>query len=256
MEHIGKNRPQSSIITPSLALGETSSTAYRGDRGKIAYDHTLTEHQAIINGTGFVRANGKTLSYDNSIYEIVLGNPSTSGYLLSSTTAGVRSWLAPYSLPTASASVLGGVKIGTNVSISSGVISVHNPLTIGTANGLSLSTQALSLALATTSANGALSSADKTYIELLKTFFEWDGDNSAIIAKFNLYSTGEISAYGLGSGGSGGGGLIENVYGYSNLGQTFSNTTLTDTFNAYTINQINNRLTAVETSTPNISWGH
>ena len=28
-------------ISKSLALGETSTTAYRGDRGKIAYDHTL-----------------------------------------------------------------------------------------------------------------------------------------------------------------------------------------------------------------------
>lgn len=27
-------------ISPSLALGETSSTAYRGDRGKTAYDHS------------------------------------------------------------------------------------------------------------------------------------------------------------------------------------------------------------------------
>lgn len=27
-------------ISPSIALGETSSTAYRGDRGKIAYDHS------------------------------------------------------------------------------------------------------------------------------------------------------------------------------------------------------------------------
>src|SRR5690606_32515834 len=28
------------LISSSLALGETSSTAYRGDRGKIAYDHS------------------------------------------------------------------------------------------------------------------------------------------------------------------------------------------------------------------------
>lgn len=28
-------------ISPSLALGETSASAYRGDRGKIAYDHSL-----------------------------------------------------------------------------------------------------------------------------------------------------------------------------------------------------------------------
>ena len=39
---------------------------------------------------------------------------------------------------------------------------LHNPVTIGTANGLSLSTQVLSLALASTSATGALSSTDWT----------------------------------------------------------------------------------------------
>ena len=31
-------------ISASLALGETSSTAYRGDRGKIAYDHSQSAH--------------------------------------------------------------------------------------------------------------------------------------------------------------------------------------------------------------------
>ena len=31
-------------ISPSLALGETSATAYRGDRGKIAYDHSQSTH--------------------------------------------------------------------------------------------------------------------------------------------------------------------------------------------------------------------
>lgn len=32
------------VISETLALGETSSTAYRGDRGKIAYDHALSDH--------------------------------------------------------------------------------------------------------------------------------------------------------------------------------------------------------------------
>lgn len=32
------------VISETLALGETSSTAYRGDRGKIAYDHSQTAH--------------------------------------------------------------------------------------------------------------------------------------------------------------------------------------------------------------------
>lgn len=31
-------------ISPSIALGETSATAYRGDRGKIAYDHSQVTH--------------------------------------------------------------------------------------------------------------------------------------------------------------------------------------------------------------------
>lgn len=34
-------------ISASLALGETSSTAYRGDRGKIAYDHSQATHAPV-----------------------------------------------------------------------------------------------------------------------------------------------------------------------------------------------------------------
>ncbi|MCC5464576.1 hypothetical protein [Pelosinus baikalensis] len=33
----------------SLALGETSATAYRGDRGKIAYDHSQTVHAPVMD---------------------------------------------------------------------------------------------------------------------------------------------------------------------------------------------------------------
>lgn len=43
--------------------------------------------------------------------------------------------------------------------------SFHDPVTLGTANGLSLSGQELSLSLATTGANGAMSSADKTKLD-------------------------------------------------------------------------------------------
>lgn len=37
-------------ISSSLALGENSSTAYRGDRGKIAYDHSQTPHDYAASG--------------------------------------------------------------------------------------------------------------------------------------------------------------------------------------------------------------
>ena len=68
-----------------------------------------------------------------------------------------------------------------------------------------------------------------------------------IKAKHSFVSVGDIIAFSDdGTPGSGGGGLIETVYGYDNLGGSFSNSTLTDTFNAYTINQINSRLISVE----------
>ncbi len=62
----------------------------------------------VLNGTGFVKASGASISYDNTtyspashthtgVYEPVLGNPSTNGMILASSTTGVRSWVA---LPT------------------------------------------------------------------------------------------------------------------------------------------------------------
>ena len=71
----------------------------------------------------------------------------------------------------------------------------------------------------------------------------------AIKAKYNFYSVGEVSAFGAGAG-SGGSGLIQTVYDYSGLGGTYNNATLTDTFNAYTVNKINTdlgtRITSLE----------
>ena len=63
----------------------------------------------------------------------------------------------------------------------------------------------------------------------------------------NFYATGEVSAGGVGSGGSGGGGgLIENVYGYTKLDGEYKDTDLNNTFNAYTIAQINKRVVSLE----------
>lgn len=46
-------------ITSSLALGETSSTAYRGDRGKIAYDHAQAKGSAFASGLYKVATNAE-----------------------------------------------------------------------------------------------------------------------------------------------------------------------------------------------------
>lgn len=76
----------------------------------------------------------------------------------------------------------------------------------------------------------------------------WDSVNRAIKVydaqngePVSLYTTGSLSALGLGNlegGSGGGGGPIRLVHGFDELGGTFDNATLTDTFNAYTINEI------------------
>lgn len=49
------------IISESLALGETSSTAYRGDRGKVAYDHSQIKN-GNPHGTTFASLPDKPTS--------------------------------------------------------------------------------------------------------------------------------------------------------------------------------------------------
>jgi hypothetical protein len=52
------------------------------------------------------------------------------------------------------------LRVSANADVAANTAARHNAVTIGTANGLSLSTQSLSLGLASSSANGALSSTD------------------------------------------------------------------------------------------------
>ena len=45
------------MISQSLALGETSATAYRGDRGKTAYDHSQLPHAPATTGGLYLSAH-------------------------------------------------------------------------------------------------------------------------------------------------------------------------------------------------------
>ena len=82
-------------ISAGVALGETSSTAYRGDRGKIAYDHSQTTHapsDAEKNVVVGVQVNGEDLTPDGNrkvnveIPTKVSELENDSGYLTSSGT--------------------------------------------------------------------------------------------------------------------------------------------------------------------------
>ena len=71
-------------ISTSLALGETSSTAYRGDRGKIAYDHSQTSHapsnaEANQNAFSNVKVGSTTVAADSKTdtLELVAGTNVT-----------------------------------------------------------------------------------------------------------------------------------------------------------------------------------
>ena len=81
------------------------------------------------------------------------------------------------------------------------------PITIGLpANGLAIDNNILTLSLASASLAGAMSAGDKKYIDLLRSLFEYDAINNAVRVTKSLYSIGGISAYGLGTEGTGGGG--------------------------------------------------
>lgn len=63
------------IIGTDLALGETSSTAYRGDRGKIAYDHSQSPHapaNAQENIIESISVNGTTETITNKNVDITV----------------------------------------------------------------------------------------------------------------------------------------------------------------------------------------
>lgn len=74
--------------------------------------------------------------------------------------------------------------------------------------------------------------------------------NGNLYVRGNIIAEGEIAAYSDGTIGSGSGGLIENVYSYANLlaatSGTYSDATLTDTFNAYSIYKLRDRLDTLE----------
>ena len=123
-----------------VALGETESTAYRGDRGKTAYDHSQVAHapsdaeknvqsdwnQSNTEADDYIK-NKPTIPGEYSLptaSDIVLGGIKVGSRL--TITDGVLSadeQGGSYTLPTASADTLGGVKIGSGITITDGVIS-------------------------------------------------------------------------------------------------------------------------------------
>lgn len=64
-------------ISSSLALGETSSTAYRGDRGKAAYDHATAKGSAFTSGLYKITTNAQ--GHVTATTEVVKGDITALG---------------------------------------------------------------------------------------------------------------------------------------------------------------------------------
>ncbi len=87
-------------ISPSLALGETSSTAYRGDRGKTAYDDSQTNKAKIGDLTELVtEEKGNLVASINEVFSR-LGTPATVAETLSYLGDGLDTDLGTYSVAT------------------------------------------------------------------------------------------------------------------------------------------------------------
>lgn len=91
---------------------------------------------------------------------------------------GQGEWSTPsgYTLPTASSTVLGGVKIGENITISSGTISIDKE-DVTDALGYTPPTTNTTYSVATTSKDGLMSSTDKAKLTNLRRI--WKGTSSS-----------------------------------------------------------------------------
>lgn len=138
------------------------------------------EGGTVIDGTGFVKANGTVVSYDNSTYvptsrTITINGESQnlSGNVSFTVAGGVTSVFTRTGAVVAqtgdytTTQVTEGTnlyytnaRVSANTDVFANTAARHNAVTIGTANGLSLSTQQLSLSLASSGTTGALSSTD------------------------------------------------------------------------------------------------
>jgi len=152
-------------ISASIALGETSATAYRGDRGKIAYDHsqaTGNPHGVTKSDVGLGNVENTAIStWTGSTYITTVGNVTATGLVVATnliyadTTnkrVGINNSTPAYTL-----------EIGSG---STGTIAVHGNSYLG----------------GVTNVGGALSSTGGTfnirkYNDAITVKFQSDGDN-------------------------------------------------------------------------------
>ena len=186
-------------ISASLALGETSSTAYAGDKGKTNATNIATLQGYFSSGIAkkaTADKNGKDITTTYSTLANTIKSLSISGKTITytkgdSTTGTLTTQDTVYTLPSATTSVLGGVKIGSNISVSSGTISLSKS-NVTSALGYTPPTTNTTYSVATTSANGLMSSTDKAKLDGI-TVDSSETYSSATTA--NVPTKGSVATY-------------------------------------------------------------
>ena len=124
---------------PHISLGETSTTAYRGDRGKIAYDHSQSAHLSLgeTSSTAYRGDRGK-IAYDHSQSAHAPSNAQKNsditkaeieakltGTITSHNHSGTYAPVHdhPY-VPTAGGTITGSLTVNSNLTTGAGYITI------------------------------------------------------------------------------------------------------------------------------------
>jgi hypothetical protein len=165
----GRKNGQWVLLLPeqNLLLGELHTNAYYGDLGKIAYDHSqstgnvhelsfsgLLNKPTTVQGYGITNIPTWALSVSKPYYTTIEVTEEDNLYFTTNRVLGTY--------------LNGYVATDGNVNASDTVLSAieklsyknHNPLTLGSSNGLTLDEQELSLGLSSTNSTGSLSFTD------------------------------------------------------------------------------------------------
>ena len=174
-------------VLQSGAFGTSSGQFAAGDHshGSSAHDHD-SDYAAVSHAHGRIANDGKITNAQGTAVSNVPLKSDGNGLIVASsfgTGAGTfcegnDSRLTAYSLPTATGSVLGGVKVGTNLTITDGVLSASDQtytlptatastlggVKVGTGLAISNSVLSVNLPVATASAVGGVKVGDRLSI--------------------------------------------------------------------------------------------
>ena len=191
---IAKNK-QAVIDTASLLRIDLATKTALADTATLIHNETAQNKQAIIDTVANIRADMLTSEIDP-----VFGASVASAITSADTASWNRDTSATNEIELPSQTGNAGKYLTTDGNIVSwdSIPVAYDSLTLGTANGLSLSGQELSLATATTSSAGALSSSDKTKLNKIASANTTTHGKYSTAMGYKTTASGEYSSTAMG----------------------------------------------------------